>query len=178
MRNFRSLAALATAALSLAAAPAALAQTSIVGSFNGTPTMNICAASINCTYVNYHHGKPTDVVRHTGTITDWSLNAGSVGGQVQLRILRPATGGHFRVIRSSAIETVSTIGVNTFTTHLKAKRGDVLALSNATSGIYMATAPSGTCVRYFSGPLSDGSSMKPTHISPQLHLLLGADLTS
>ena len=178
MRNFKTLAALATAAASLAAAPAALAQTRTVGNAAGSPTMNICVASIDCTYVNYTHGKPTDVVKRTGTLTDWSLNAGSISGQVQLRILRRIGGGHFKVIRSSAAETVTATGVNTFSAHLRVKRGDVLALSNDTSGIYMATAPTGTCVRYFSGPLSDGASMTPDQISPQLHLLVSAHVKS
>ncbi len=178
MRNFRTLAALATASLSLAAAPAALAQTSAVGSAAGSPTMNICLAQINCTYVNYQHGRPTDVVRRNGTLTDWSLNAGSQGGQVQLRILRATSHGNFKVIRSTAIETVSTTGINTFSANLKVKRGDVLALSNDTSGIYMASAPAGTCVRYFMGPLSDGQWMKPSHISQQLRLLMSAHVKS
>ncbi|HUO69586.1 MAG TPA: hypothetical protein VMU39_02330 [Solirubrobacteraceae bacterium] len=174
MRHFRHLAALATTALSLAAAPAALAQTTSVGNANGSASMNICLAQINCTYVNYQHGKPTDVVKRTGTLVDWSLNAGSVGGQVQLRILRPTTHGAFKVIRSSAVQTVSSTGINVFSANLKVRRGDVLALSNATSGIYMASAPAGTCVRYFMGPLNDGQSMKPSTIAPQLHLLISA----
>jgi hypothetical protein len=174
MRTIRHLAALLTAALSLAAAPAALARTATVGNANGSPNMNICFAQINCTYVNYLHGATTDVVKRTGTLVDWSLNAGSVGGQVQLRILRPTTHGNFKVIRSSVVRTVSSAGINTFPANLKVQRGDVLALSNATSGIYMTGAPAGTSVRYFMGAVSNGQSMKPTTISPQLHLLLSA----
>ena len=174
MRNIRTLISLAIASLTLAAAPAAIAKTSNVGNSNGSPTMNLCALSIDCTYVNYKHGKPSDVVRHKGTVDSFSLNAGSVGGQVQLRVLRPRPHGKFKVVHSSATETVTMTGLNTFTTHLKVKRGDVLALSNDSSGIYMGTAPTGRCVRYFQGPLPDGSIGKPTHIAPQLHLLLSA----
>ncbi|HUZ27604.1 MAG TPA: hypothetical protein VMU90_00090 [Solirubrobacteraceae bacterium] len=137
---------------------------------------NLCAASIECTYVNYQHGKPTDVVKHSGTLTDYSVNAGSVGGQVQLRVLRPAGHGKFKVVRSSGLETVASPGLNTFATSLKVKAGDVLALSNDTSGIYMASAPTGTCVRYIQGLLPDGATARPDHIVPQLHLLLGADV--
>ena len=93
MRRFRTLTALTTASLALAAAPAAFAQTSSVGNSGGSATMNVCVASIECTYVNYHNGKPTDVVKHAGWVTNWSVNAGSIGGQVQLRILRPTSGG-------------------------------------------------------------------------------------
>jgi hypothetical protein len=162
----------------LAAAPAALAHTSSIGSATGTPTANLCPASIACTYVNFTHGKPADVVKHSGTLSDYSVNAGSVGGQVQLRVLRPADHGKFKVVRSSSVDTIASPGLNTFATNLKVKRGDVLALSNDTSGIYMASAPAGTCVRYIQGLLPDGAKAKPDHIVPQLHLLLGADVQS
>jgi hypothetical protein len=174
----RTLTALAAASLSLAAAPPALASTRHVGNANGSPTMNICVASQDCTYVNYRHGKPTDVVKHSGTIVHWSLNAGSEGGQVQLRILRPIGGGHFKAISSSAVKTVMTTGINTFSAHIKVKQGDVLALSNNTSGIYMAGAPAGTCVRYFGSPLHNGSTGRPTQIAQQLRLLVSADVKS
>lgn len=179
MRRARILVTMMIASLSLAAAPAALAKKhSTVGNSTGTPTMNLCLLSIDCTYVNYHHGKPADVVKHSGTVVNWSLNAGSTGGQVQLRVLRPIGAGKLKAIRTSATETVASIGINTFSTHLKVKRGDVLALSNSSSGIYMENAPAGTCVRYFNSPLADGSSGKPTQIAPQLHLLLSAQVNS
>ena len=174
MRITKTLISLIIASLMLVAAPAALAKTRNIGNSSGTPTMNVCAASIDCTYVNYHRGKPTDVVKHRGTIVSFTLNAGSTGGQVQLRVLRPQHHGKFKVVRSSASETVSSIGLNTFTTHLKVRRGDVLALSNDSSGIYMAAAPAGNGIHYFQGPLADGSTGTPTQSAPHLHLLLSA----
>jgi hypothetical protein len=176
----RTLTALAVASASLAAAPAALARTSTVGSANGEPTMNICVADINCTYINFVNGKPTDVVKRTGTITSWSLNAGSQGGQVKLRVLRPVAGGKFKAIRSSVVRTVSTTGLNRFPAHIPVRKGDVLALSNSTSGIYMAQTGAGTEIRYFGfgNPLSDGSTGAPDRTSPQLHLLLSAQIHS
>ena len=175
--RLRTLTALAAAAASLAAAPAALAQTSTVGSTNGTPTMNICVLGFNCTYINFSAGKPTDVVKRTGTVTSWSLNAGSQGGQVRLRVLRPAAGGNFKAIRSSVLRTVSTTGLNTFPAHLAVKKGDVLALSNDSSGIYMAQSPTST-IRYFSNPFSEGSTGQPNSTATQLHLLLSAQIHS
>jgi hypothetical protein len=177
MRNLRTLTAIAAAAsLSLAAAPAALAHSSTSGNANGSPNMNICVAQIDCTYINYHNNKPTDVIKHAGTIVDWSLNAASSGGQVQLRLLRPAPHGAFKLIHTTPLRTVGSIGVNTFPAHIKVKRGDVLALRNDTSGLYMSTAPAGTCVRYFGygNPLSDGSTGKPDKVAPQLRVLLSA----
>ena len=176
MRQRRTLTALAATALSLAAAPAALAHTTPVGNSGGTPTMNVCPLSQDCTYINFKHGKPTDIVKRNGTLVDWSVNAGSTGGQAELRILRPAGHGTFKAVHSSALETVSAIGLNTFSAHIKVKRGDVLALSNDSSGIYMATAPAGQCVRNFSSTLSDGTTGKPDQVNPQLHLLLSADV--
>ena len=178
MHPIKTLIAIAAGAAVMCSAPAALAHTSSVGSSTGTPTANVCAASIACTYVNFHHGKPADVVKHAGKVTDYSVNAGSVGGQVQLRILRPAGHGKFKVVRSSAQELIANPGQNTFATSLKVKAGDVLALSNDSSGIYMASAPAGTCVRYIRGLLADGTKAKPDHIVPQLHLLLGAHVSS
>jgi len=175
MRHLRTLTALAaTSALAFAAAPAAMAKTSSVGNSNGTPTMNICLFQFDCTYINYKKTAPTDVVRHTGTITNWSLNAGSTSGQVQLRVLRPVSGGKFKAVHSSAVHTVTQIGLNTYSAHISVKRGDVLALSNATSGIYMATAASDHSIHYFSSKLADGSTGKPDATAPSLHLLLSA----
>ena len=76
------------------------------------------------------------------------------------------------------MRTVTSTGINTFPARIRVQRGDVLALSNATSGIYMAIAAAGTCVWYFDSPLSNGSSGAPSHIAPQLHLELSADVKS
>lgn len=174
----RTVTALAAASASLAAAPAAFAHTSTVGNANGMPTTNVCFLDFNCTYVNFHNGRPTDVVTRGGTITSWSLNAGSEGGQVQLRILRPVAGGAFKAIRSSSMRTVTTTGLNTFPAHLGVKKGDVLALSNASSGLYMAQTGAGSSIRYFLNPFTDGSSGKPDHTAMQLHVLLSAHVHS
>ncbi len=176
--KLHQLIALASVTMSLAAAPAALASPSHVGNSADTPTMNVCLASIDCTYVNFHNGKATDVVRRGGRIVDWSVNAGSTGGQVQLTVLRPTGHGRFKAIGQSALKTVAAIGANDFTTSLKVRRGDVLGLRNSTSGIYMALAPAGTCVRYINAPVNIGASGKPDQIVPQLHLLLSADVNS
>jgi hypothetical protein len=174
--RLRTLTALAATAASLAAAPGALAHTSTVGSASGTPTMNICVLGFNCTYLNAAGGKARDVVKHTGTITSWSLNAGSEGGTVRLRVLRSVGGGKFKAIRSSAPRTVSATGLNTFPAHLGVRKGDVLALSNDSSGIYMGQSATGTSVSYFSNPFGDGSTGAPDRTATQLHLLLSAQL--
>jgi hypothetical protein len=175
MSRNQIVAALTALGLSLCAAPAALAGTNSVGSSGGTPSANICVASFECTYINYRHGNPTDVVKRAGTLIDWSVNAGSSAGQVRLRVLRPIGHGRFKVRASSLVRTIANTGVNTFPAHLSVKAGDVLALTNSNSGIYMAAAPTGTCVRYFDAPLT-GAGGKPNRTSTQLHLLLSAHI--
>jgi hypothetical protein len=176
MSRLRTLTAVVVSAVSLFAVPAALAHTSTVGNSSGMPNANICLLSFDCTYVNYKHGKPIDVVKHSGTLVSWSLNAASVGGATQLRILRPAGHGKFKFVHSSSLETVTNTDENTFSTHIKVRAGDVLALTNATSGLYMTTAPVGTCVRYFDSSRTDGSTGKPNRVWPQLRLLLSAEV--
>jgi hypothetical protein len=177
MRRLLTLATLTAVALSVSTTPAALAKASSIGNSNGAPTTNLCALSFACTYVNYQHGKPSDVIGHSGTLSHWSLNAGSVGGQVQLRVLRPVAHGELEPLRSSSWQTIANPGLNTFPEHMKVRAGDVLALTNSSSGIYMTTAPAGTCIRYFDAPIPDGSTGKPGRVAPQLHLLLSARVT-
>ncbi|HEY2636161.1 MAG TPA: hypothetical protein VGI54_02135, partial [Solirubrobacteraceae bacterium] len=80
----RRLTALAAAAVSLAAAAPAMASTDTFGSAQGPANMNVCVFQIQCTYMNYANGKPTDVVKHSGTIKSWTLNTASTGGTVRL----------------------------------------------------------------------------------------------
>ncbi|MGL1715212.1 hypothetical protein ACSTH8_00390, partial [Vibrio parahaemolyticus] len=86
----------------------------------------------------------------------------------RLRILRPIGGGNYTVVRSSAVQTVTSIGINTFSAHLRVRAGDVLALGNATSGIYMEHADPGNSVRYFMPSPGDGQSGKPNQVTPEL----------
>jgi hypothetical protein len=175
----RLLTPVALAALTLAlTATSAVAKTSSVGSSSGTPTANICALSFECTYVNFAHGAPSDVVRQAGTLREWSLNAGSVGGEVQLRILRRVKHGQLDFVRSSSWETIANAGENTFTSALKVKAGDVLAVTNSSSGIYMSAGPSGVCVRYFDAAVTDGTTGRLDRVAPRLHLLVSATVTS
>jgi hypothetical protein len=178
MNRLRTLTTVAAATITLAAAPAAFAHTTTVGNASGTPTMNICLLQFDCAYLNYTSGKPTDVIKHDGKLVAWSLNAASSGGHVQLRVLQPVAGGKFKAIHTSAMRTAYTTGLNTFPANIKVKRGDVIALENADSGIYMGVAPSGSCIRYFdyADPIPDGSTGKPDKVTTQLRTLLSAEL--
>ncbi len=54
----------------------------------------------------------------------------------------------------------------------------MLALSNDTSGLYMASASSKNCVRFYMGPLDTGWSFNANMNVSQLHLLLSAKVSS
>jgi hypothetical protein len=182
MRRPTALIATAVAAASLAAVPAAMAHghTSNVGEAHGEAHQNVCVVDYACTYVNFKHGKASDVVKHTGAIKRWSLKAGSSGGTVRLRILRPAGHGKLRFIRSSGLRTVSE-DHTTFSTYLKVRKGDVLGLTNATSGLYMREdTTSSDEVRTFSYTTEgakDGHTYGADRSSAGLHTLLTAKVT-
>lgn len=178
MSRIRTLTAVSAAALSLTAAAPAMASPSHVGNSSGTPTMNICLLDFQCTYLNTHNGARSDVARHAGTLTKWTVNAASTGGTVRLRILRPVGHGRLKFVRSSALQTIQDFGPNTYKAHIPVKRGDVLGLTNTTSGLYMENSDDPSrAVKYFdySAPQSRGTVGKPNQTYPQpLRLLLSA----
>jgi hypothetical protein len=160
----RRITAAAVVAASLAAAPAALAHSATtVGRIAGMPVQNVCFFEVDCTYVNFAHGKPVDVVRHSGTITSWSsLKCGAL----QLRVLRPAGNGRFKFVRSSMVTAAPNQGINVFSAHIPVQAGDVLALRDTGSAtqsscLMFANAGSSRGVRYYKPSPSDGSTRKP-----------------
>src|SRR4051812_15451030 len=175
MLKTRSLTTLAAVTLTAAAAPA-VASASPIGTSAGEADQNVCVAQIDCTYVNYKGAKPTDVVKKTGALKSWTVSASSTGGTVRLRVLRPAKHGKFLFVRSSKLRTGTQTRPNTFPTSLKVRKGDVLAMSNDTSGIYMQTASANRSLRYFNydDPQTDGQTSKTSRTVPSLRLLLSA----
>jgi hypothetical protein len=176
IRNIAIAAALSTVGLALPGA--AGAKTVTVGSTQGMPSMNICVADIDCTYISLHNGRSRQRVPHTGTIKSWSLNAASVGGKVRLRVLRPiGHQGKYKLIRESALRTVSDAGVNTFPSSLRVKKNDVLALQNSTSGLYFAqTGPHDTISFYELPDLMANMAAAPNRNQIGLRLLLSANV--
>ncbi|HUE26204.1 MAG TPA: hypothetical protein VMP89_05475 [Solirubrobacteraceae bacterium] len=101
-----------------------------LGSTTGTPSQNICVASINCTYVPFSSAADPELdVPFDGTVTSFSVNSGSATGAVELRVLRPAANGRFTGAGTSPAESLAG-GAQTFTVSLPVKAGDVLALDN------------------------------------------------
>ncbi len=101
----------------------AATQTVTLGSTSGSPSANICLAMVDCTYVPFTGGSnPSLQVPFAGTVTSFSVNAGSAGGSVELRVLRPTGGGQYAGEASSLPRTLST-GMNTFTISLPVQAG-------------------------------------------------------
>jgi len=164
MRFTRRITAVAVSVAAMVAAPAALASTSSsVGSVSGAPAMNVCLFMVDCTYVNFAHGKPTDVVKHSGTIVSWkALRCGGL----QLRVLRPVGNGKFRFVRSSVTRAATIFGINTFPAHIPVHAGDVLALRDTGSAaqsscLMFAVNGAGHSVRYYRPSPHDGATAKP-----------------
>jgi hypothetical protein len=142
----------------------------------GTPNTTVCVAMISCTYIQSSAGTAAFASPVDGTVVRWRLKAGSAGGTAKLRVLRPSAGA-FTAIASSKAETVN-LDVNTFTTSLPVKAGDVLALDNDSSGIYFTNSPTIAVplVLYFQPALADGAAGTPNNQRANVELLMNADV--
>ena len=174
-----TLAALVAGIVSLAGlatvASAAPPQTVTLGSTTGTPSQNICSASIDCTYVPFSGAAAPELqVPFDGTVTSFSVNAGSTGGKVQLRVLRPAGGGQFTGAGTSPAETLTATGVNTFAVSLPVRAGDVLGLDNSSSALMFDTTTPSAITAYYQPALADGSTAAPNLNRTAYRLLLSA----
>ncbi len=167
-----SAAGLATA-LAISTAGAAN-QVVTLGSTSGTPSANICFAS--CTFVPFTGvSNPGLEVPFDGTVTSFSVNAGSAGGAVELRVLRPAaTPGQYTGAGTSPSETLKETGVNTFTVSLPVKAGDLLGLDNESSAVLFDTSSTSPLTAYYQGSLPDGKTAALTENSTGRRLLLSA----
>ena len=161
----------------LALAPAAGAEMVTLGSAAGTPTLNLCTGSTECTYVPFSNAySPSLVVPFDGTITSFSFNSGSAGGTVTLRIVRPARGGRFTGAGTSAPAAIAG-GPQTASTSLPVRTGDLIGLENANDALLFDTGTLTTFTAYYQLPaLGDGASAAPSNISSMRRLLLSAVL--
>ena len=156
------------------AGAATTAQTVTLGSTTGNPTANICVAGINCTYAPFSGvAAPALQVPFDGTVTSFSVNSGSAGNHVELRVLRPAGGGRFTGAGTSAAEALAA-GSTTFTVSLPVKAGDVLGLDNSDSALMFDATPSAITAYYELPALADGVTAAPNHNQSGDRLLLSA----
>jgi hypothetical protein len=167
-----------TIAGALLLAPAGAAADVTIGSnLAGTANMNICVAGFACSYIQTSGGTPVAVSPVDGRVVRWRLKSGSATGTAKLRVLRPS-GTSFTAVASSNAENVN-IDLNTFTTHLPIKAGDVVALDNSSSGLFFTDAPAVALplVKYFMPALADGAAGVPNNQRINLELLMNADVT-
>lgn len=159
-------------AISIGTAGAASPTTVTLGSTTGSPTQNICGSP--CTYVPFNNVEaPALQVPADGTVRSFSVNSGSAGNVVELRVLRPAAGGKFRGAGTSPMETLSG-GVSTFTVNLPVQAGDVLGLDNGSSAIVFDTTSSTPITAYYDPSLADGATAAPNDVKTGFRLLLSA----
>jgi hypothetical protein len=168
------------AMLAASAGTAGAATQVTLGSTSGTPNGNICAATIRCTYVPFvHSAGPALQVPFDGTVTSFSVNSGSAGGTVWLRVLRPTSvSGQFTGAGTSSPQTLH-LGVNTFTVSLPARSGDVIGLDNDSSALLFDT-PSGGIANTYAPAIADGMTANPNGLVNPLNqsLLLSATVTA
>lgn len=156
-----------------AAGAATTAQTVTLGSTTGDPTANICLASSNCTYAPFNGVEaPALQVPFDGTVTSFSVNSGSSGNLVELRVLRPAGGGEFTGAGTSPAEMLA-VGPTTFAVSLPVKAGDILGLDNSNSALIFDTTPS-AITAYYEPALADGATAAPNNNQLGYRLLLSA----
>jgi PASTA domain-containing protein len=161
----------------LALAPAAGADTVTLGSAAGTPSQSLCSAGFECTYVPFSNVySPALVVPYDGTVTSFAINSGSTGGTVKLRVVRPAAGGRFTGAGTSAAVTIAG-GVQSATTSLPVRTGDVIGLENDNSAVLFDNGTLTTFTAYYQLPaLGDGASAAPSNVRSDRRLLLSAVL--
>src|SRR4051794_14103882 len=137
-RQVWSISVAALAAICLWAAPAAGADTVLVGSpgggfpgGGGYINFNSEGSGISITVANLSLGEPGSHVASpvNGTITQWRVTTGTdVGtgtGAYTLHVLRPASGDQFTEVGSSP-GNVLVAGANTFSASLPIQAGDIL----------------------------------------------------
>ena len=160
-------------ALAVAVASGSSPQTVTLGSTSGTPAANVCFSGEDCTYVPYTGASnPQLQVPFEGTVTSFSVNAGSAGGEVALRVLHPAGEGRYTAVGTSPTETLNATGVSTFDVSLPVKEGDVLGLDNESSAILFEPASGTALTPYYDPALREEVTAEPNHNAPSGYRLL------
>jgi len=162
-----------------AAAPGRAMFDLTLGSTNGTPDGNVCAAGITCTYVpSVGALAPALIVPFNGTVTGFSVRSGSEGGEVALNVLR-GEGGTFRSVRKSRPVPLA-LGLNTFKIVVPVRKGDVLGLDNYSSALIFTHLPGDPLgfAAIFQPALDPGRTDPPSGVVTDQRLLMSATLHS
>ena len=116
----------------------------------------------SCTFIQWSGSvaDSTYAAPVNGTIVAWRIASDSANNKVTLRVLRPAGGGKYSAVASSA--TVSTsgsqFGPDQFSTSIPVKAGDIIGLDNANSALIFKTGVLGEFPESWTPPLTNGGS--------------------
>lgn len=165
------------AAWALIAAVAAGATTVTVGSvlpptFKSTPFEGV-RTQFNTTLPESGANLASPV---NGAIVRWKMQ-GAVGGPFTLRVLHPNGSGAYTAAGSSQSVKPTGLGIETFSTQLPIRSGDLIAVdsSNPTDEIGVADA-SGAGYGIFSAPPFEGATLAPSQTKAGQEIELSAEV--
>lgn len=156
--------------LSFAAAVAGLAAAAILGSAApakaATATIGQTGPSAGClpdyTFWQLSGSASYTVPAGSWTLTSWSTEASSYGGQMALVVLRPQGGSNYSVVGVSTKETLTPSTLNTFTTSIAVQGGDIVGLWTSGGTCAQSTGSSGdTYEAWFGATPSAGDTLSP-----------------
>lgn len=131
---------------------------------SGTTTLqnHPTCMSQGCTFIQWS-GSAADssyAASASGTIVAWRIASGSAGNKVKLRVLRPAGGGKYTAVASSATESTSgnSSSPDQFAANIPIKAGDVIGLDNSSSALIFKTGVLGAFPEFWTPVLADGGS--------------------
>ena len=166
-------------ALALLLLPAASPAATTIGSgLGGDANANIPACAGLCTFSQISLAAPNQAAAGLaspidGVVVRWRLKAGSAGGAVNLRVLRPTGPASYQGAGRGETQ-VAQIGTNTWATRLPLRAGDRLGLDNASEGLFFAN-PGAGLVFYWSPGLAEGESRVRT-ATANYELMLNGDV--
>jgi hypothetical protein len=145
---------------------------SVAGSFGGSATeVNVALGEPGA-----HEASPV-----TGTIVSYRLEG---EGHFALRVIRPATGGAYTGVSSSALVTASTYGLHSFSTSLPIRAGDLIGLdlgetTDIGTDVSQAEVTGSTVYEWGNnGFLADGATAPPKNVYPDFELLFNAEVVA
>jgi hypothetical protein len=158
--------------------------TTVLGSVTGHPTVTECPATVRCTYIPFN-GLQYLIAPFDGTITSFSVNSGTAGGQVELRVLSSATppqslNAQWTGAGTGPAETLNA-GINTFAVSIPVKQGETIGLDNDSGApIFDGTSPFAqySSVVMYAPALPDGMTAYSNRGVTGNALLMSATLVS
>jgi hypothetical protein len=170
--------------ISSAGADSTPGQTVVLGSVTGNPTATRCAATVRCTYIAFN-GIQFMIAPFSGTITSFSVNSGTAGGKVELRVLSSTSPPEFlndewTGAGTGPAETLKA-GINTFPVNISVTQGDTIALDDDSgSAIFDNSSPAAqyASVAEYAPALPDGVTAYANRAQNALSLLMSATVVS